>query len=86
MGWRTTAYGPRRTSPRRQQREAEGAAEGKERHDADGEAEKLDAKPYHNTPMRNARQTGRNSTPPNVPPKQKASRRAVGSPCGQGVG
>jgi len=32
--------------------EAEGAAEGKERHDADGETEKLDAKPCHNPPMR----------------------------------
>ena len=32
--------------------EAEGAAEGKERHDADGETEKLDAKPCHHTPMR----------------------------------
>ena len=32
--------------------EAEGAAERKERHDADGEAEKLDAKPCHHTPMR----------------------------------
>jgi hypothetical protein len=46
-GVRATPYQPAVGSS-----EAEGAAEGKERHDADGEAEKLDAKPYHNTPMR----------------------------------
>ena len=32
--------------------EAEGATKGKEGHDADGETEKLDAKPYHDPPMR----------------------------------
>ena len=44
--------GPKRHQPSIRGGEAEGAAEGKERHDADGETEKLDAKPCHNSPMR----------------------------------